>query len=177
MARRTPAVPEALARRPRTSSGLPVPFVAAERPDGSPDFTLIDPLRSLHASSRRLCAICGEALGYWLAFIGGPKSFDGRTFIDGPAHEECLLAATRLCPYLAQRATRRSTRASERGSASQGFDPAKPCEFAIGIARSYRSFVDHHGVVLHRSAPFVRLRRFRYIDDVLTEHDADENAK
>lgn len=166
---RDPALPPTLASRPRTSSGLPIPYVAGRHADGTADFTVIDAERSLEAARRRWCALCGSGLGYWLAFLGGPQSALARTFVDGPAHEDCLLAAVRLCPYLARRASRRSSRQPDGTLTPQGFDERKPTQFAIGVTRSYRTFIDASGAIVHKAAPFVRMRTFSYVDDVLVE--------
>ena len=165
-------LPSTLASRPRTSIGLPIPYVAALRPDGTADFTVIDAERALGAARSRRCALCGAGLGYWLAFLGGPQSARTRTFVDGPAHEDCLLAAVRLCPYLARHASRRTRRVPEGSLTPAGFDERKPTEFVVGITRSYRTFVDERGAILHKAAPFVRERKFRYVDGVLVEQSA-----
>ena len=161
------SIPPQLAARPRSVAGLPIPFVNAVNHDGSPNFRLVDPLRSQEAATRRLCAVCGSELGYWIAFLGGPKSIRSRVFVDGPAHEDCLVAATKLCPYLSRRNSRRST--SREAVEPAGFEPSKPTRFIIGVTRQYRTFIDQNGAVVHRAGAFKRLRRFSYQDGVLAE--------
>lgn len=165
-------IPPSLEGRPKSATGLPVPYVNATHPDGSPDFRLVDAGRSLSAARNRRCALCGHPLGYWIAFVGGPFSLRDRAFLDGPSHEECLVAATRLCPYLSRRTTRRSISSGREGVEPAGFEPDKPAEFFIGITRSYTTVVVPPGAVVHRAAPFKRIRRFRYENDVLTEDRA-----
>jgi hypothetical protein len=159
-------IPPQLATRPRSSIGLPIPFVNVINPDGSPNFRLVDPRRSYEAAANRLCALCGFELGYWIAFLGGPGSIRSRLFVDGPAHEDCLAAATTLCPYLRRRNVRR--RGAE-GTEPSGFDPKKPTRFMIGITRGYRTILDDNGAVVHRAASFKRIRRFTYKDNDLME--------
>lgn len=172
-----PDLPPSLASRPRSTSGLPIPYVAARRSDGSPDFALVDPLRSLAAAQQRRCAVCGTKMGYWVAFIGGPKSVSTRTFVDGPAHEDCLVAAIGLCPYLAHRATRRSDRVQQEATTPAGFDDGKPSQFQVGITRQYRTVLGPNGEVLHRAAPFKRVRRFGYRTGSLAEvADAEDGT-
>jgi hypothetical protein len=162
-------IPPSLASRPRSAAGLPIPFVNASHPDGSPDFTVVDARRSLEAARTRTCALCAHPLGYWVAFLGGPKSIHDRAFVDGPSHEECLEAATRLCPYLSRRTTRRSATPGSDALEPLGFDADKPIEIFIGITRTYTTLVVPQGGVVHRAAPFKRVRRFLYEGGVLTE--------
>ncbi len=88
-----------LARRP-TFRGLPVPYFASTRPDGTPDFKVIDETRRIHCMREKRCWICGEFLGYWMVFVGGPRSAESRLYLDGPSHKECVDDALRLCPFI-----------------------------------------------------------------------------
>lgn len=162
-------VPPSLEDRPKSATGLPVPYVNATRPDGSPDFTLVDAGRSLTAAHERRCALCAQPLGYWIAFLGGPLSLRDRSFLDGPSHEDCLVAATRLCPFLSRRTSRRSDPSGRKGIEPAGFEAGKPEEFFIGITRSYTTRIVPPGAVVHRAAPFKRIRRFHYVSDALIE--------
>ncbi len=159
-------IPPDLTARPKSLAGLPIPFVNATNQDGSPNFRLVDPRKSYEAAVHRLCALCGFELGYWIAFLGGPKSIKSRLFVDGPAHEDCLVAATTLCPYLGRRNFRRH---GVEGAEPIGFDAIKPTRFMIGVTRGYQTLLDDKGVVVHRAAPFKRIRRFNYQDNVLVE--------
>jgi hypothetical protein len=71
--------------------------------DGTPFFTVNDDRRAWRALREDLCAICGERLGRWRWFVGGPKSaFDEHGwYLDLPGHHECMTFALATCPYLA----------------------------------------------------------------------------
>lgn len=94
--------PERLQRRPH-QRGLPVPFVALQREDGSYDFRVVDMVRWKAAVERWLCALCGEALDYWIVFIGGPLTCEARIFFDPGMHEACARFALEACPFLTGR--------------------------------------------------------------------------
>lgn len=92
-------VPERLQKRP-LFRGFVVPRFALIGEDGVPDFKVIDRHFWEKAVRERLCGICGEALDYWIYFIGGPQSISARSFIDLPMHEECARYSMRVCPFL-----------------------------------------------------------------------------
>jgi len=83
--------------------GIPIPFNATYRTDGTPDFKVVNEENRWRCANERLCWICGEPLEYWIVFVGGPRSCENRLFIDGPMHEECALDAVEICPFLAGR--------------------------------------------------------------------------
>ena len=49
--------------------GLPVPIMNIQ-PDGSHDFTVVNYEWIGAHLDERLCGICGNKLGYWMAFVG-----------------------------------------------------------------------------------------------------------
>src|SRR5690349_19119406 len=70
--------PARLAARPRDRRGLPIPPVNLhpEPATGQPtvDFTTINTTTSTALAAERRCSLCGEAIGYWVAFLGGPRA-------------------------------------------------------------------------------------------------------
>jgi len=62
-----------------------------------------NPLTHLAAILQELCPICGERLGKWRWFVGGPGSafHEHGWFIDLPGHVECIEFSLAACPYLA----------------------------------------------------------------------------
>lgn len=94
-------LPKRLARR-STYKGMPVPFLVMVI-DGVPDFRVTDPEKWALATTRGLCAICGDKLGVNIFFIGGPKSVETRYFTDPGMHKDCAEYSIKVCPYLARR--------------------------------------------------------------------------
>jgi hypothetical protein len=95
-------VPDRIARLPRDARGYPIPWNALRNGDIA-FFTVNDDRKTWRALREGVCPICGERLGRWLWFVGGPGSaFDPRGFYyDLPGHRECMEFALQTCPYLA----------------------------------------------------------------------------
>jgi len=95
--------PPRVARRPVDSRGYPIPYISLMGNDGSPLFTINDDVKGWEAFLSDLCPICGERLGRWRWFVGGPGSaFDPNGwYLDLPMHIECCRYALQVCPYLA----------------------------------------------------------------------------
>jgi hypothetical protein len=168
-------VPDFLAHLPFDERrGLPVPYMNQHYPDGPdapmrPDFTAIWGPGAVACAQEKRCGICGLDLGYWVAFVGGPKSAANRAYQDPPFHPECADYAMTVCPHIVighhQRATatrlgRESGQAGLPG-APRGAVMARADAWVIGITRSYDIRV-LDGYPVFRAAPFKRTRRFEY---------------
>jgi hypothetical protein len=157
-------LPESLARRPRDRRGLPIPAVQAINSDGTPDFTAVDAAAAWRLGEERRCGLCGEPIGYWVAFVGGPRAVQHRMFLDPPMHPDCAHAAMRLCPHMARRS---ASRASKSDAVSPvGFVEDKPDEWFVYETREYRCELiiergQIHGYVF-QTAPAVRLHHWVY---------------
>jgi hypothetical protein len=92
-------IPEKLKGRP-IYKGFPIPFTVYINKDGVPDFRVVDEKNRMQCMENELCSLCGQPLVKPYVFIGGPKSTENRTYVDGPMHEECALYATKVCSYL-----------------------------------------------------------------------------
>lgn len=94
--------PARIQRLPHDKRGFPIPWNVVRNTDGSAAFTVNDTRKSWIAISEGLCPICGEKLGRWKWFCGGPLSaFDPNGwFLDLPGHRECIEHALKTCPYL-----------------------------------------------------------------------------
>lgn len=81
-------------------------FVAwVDGPDGPetvPEFRAMDARKFRAAVKERLCWVCGEMLGRWLAFPIGPMCSITRTISEPPSHVECAEWSIRNCPFLSQ---------------------------------------------------------------------------
>ncbi len=134
------AMPDRLARRPQFR-GFPVPYTTLTRADGTHDFKVTDETTRAECLSRRLCALCGEKLDYWIAFIGGESLIDLREFYDPAMHEDCARYAAVACPFLAN---------SEASYASPNYAPGevahthyvasseRPKRMGLYVTRSYQ---------------------------------------
>ena len=92
-------MPPRLARRPRTKHGLPVPYIADQHEDGSPNLGKVVPSISGDCHRQRLCSLCGEKLApAERTFITGPGA--NYQCADPPMHEDCAHYALRVCPHL-----------------------------------------------------------------------------
>jgi hypothetical protein len=95
-------IPYRLRHRPRDDRGFVIPFVQFIKPDGKPDFRVMDEDQTVKALSRRLCGLCGEPMRADVFFIGGPLCVQYGHFYDPPMHRECALYAIKACPHLAR---------------------------------------------------------------------------
>lgn len=83
--------------------GYPIPWNVMRGLDGAGLFTVNDDRKHLRAIAQGLCPICGERLGQWKWFVGGPLSaFDPHGwYLDLPGHRDCMEYTLQVCPYLA----------------------------------------------------------------------------
>lgn len=66
--------PYRIARLPKDPRGYPIPWNILRGPDGHPFFIVNDDQRHLRALVESRCPLCGERLGRWRVFVGGPLS-------------------------------------------------------------------------------------------------------
>jgi hypothetical protein len=101
-------IPFLLSRRPRDARGYAIPISQFIKPDGSPDFRVMDDERTGKVVRRRLCSLCGGKIRGDVYFVGGPKCVEHGYFYDPPMHRECALYGYR--PVRIWRAPRASMR-------------------------------------------------------------------
>jgi hypothetical protein len=132
-------------------------------PDGV-DFTTINNETVIECGRDRLCGICGNALSYWIAFVGGPISASTGAYTDPPFHVECAEAAFRFCPHIARKVHRRTPddRMPEGSWKSVGAVEEKPERWIIGITRDYKMIPWGRGVLFKCN---VRHRRIYEYDE------------
>jgi len=88
---------------PKERRGYPIPFVTMLHPvTNEPDFRVLDIMRQLQCVNEKRCAMCGDHLGKYIAFIGGPRSRDGHAFFDPGMHRECAEYAAKVCPFISR---------------------------------------------------------------------------
>lgn len=96
-------MPERIARLERDKRGYPIPWNVLRGVDGVPIFTVNNDQRHWQAIRQELCPICGERLGRWRWWAGGPRAafHEHGWYLDLPGHRECIRFALETCPYLA----------------------------------------------------------------------------
>lgn len=100
-------MPPRIGRLPVDGRGYPIPCFVATLADGSRDFRIVSNEHFYRAVKRKLCWICGEPLGRFLAFVIGPMCAINRISSEPPSHRECAVFAARNCPFLANPDARR----------------------------------------------------------------------
>jgi len=159
---RTIPMPPAVAKLERDQRGYPIPFmvVQPEDNDGEALLGVLDPERVIRALRNRLCGVCGEGLGYWITFIGGPLSLRKRWFRNPPMHEACARYAMGVCPFLASPHARyRPVSGNPETSVSHLMADQRPSTMYVVYTRRYRIVVVN-GEVVAEIAPPVRVEEF-----------------
>ncbi len=164
-------LPETLAARPHDRRrGIPIPYVN-EKDDHTADFAAIQSARVLTCARERLCGSCGQPLGWWLAFLGGPRTASERAYLDPPMHPDCALASLTLCPHIARREHRRAPehRISADTITPELMTETKPDRWVMGICRDYEARIiaprTPQSHVLFLAKPFKRIRSWSYTSD------------
>lgn len=135
--------------------GYPVPWFVAwvSNPEGGPDvpeFRAMDGRKFRDAVKNKLCWVCGEPLGRWLAFPIGPMCAITRTISEPPSHLECAEWSVRNCPFLSnpkmvRRDDNMPSDAEEAAGCPINRNPGVTC---IWSTRSYEIFNDGAGKFL-----------------------------
>jgi hypothetical protein len=101
-----PPLPDRIKRLPVDARGYPVPwFVTWE--NGVPEFRIMDGAKFVRAVRERLCWVCGQTLGSFLAFNIGPMCAVNRISAEPPSHRECAEFSAIACPFLSRPHMRR----------------------------------------------------------------------
>lgn len=142
-------LPERMRNLPVDERGYPVPWFVAWV-DGKPEFRAMDARKLRNAVKQRLCWVCGQGLGRWLAFPIGPMCSITRTISEPPSHRECAEWSIRNCPFLSNPQFVRNEDnmpAEARGPAGFGIkrNPGVTC---LWMTREYEYFDDGRGAVL-----------------------------
>jgi hypothetical protein len=94
--------PKRLKLRPRWR-GLPIPYIAIVRDDGTPDFRVTDEARRRSVIQNKQCQLCGQQLGHWFFFTGGLQAGAANAFFEPACHLDCLIYAMNVCPFIVGR--------------------------------------------------------------------------
>lgn len=95
-----PDLPGRMKQLKRDHRGYPVPWFVKWYGD-RPDFRVIGDDKFVRAIKQRLCWVCGQAMGRYMAFVIGPMCAVNRTTAEPPSHFDCAVFSAKRCPFLA----------------------------------------------------------------------------
>ena len=159
-------IPFRLARRPRDARGYVIPFAQFIKPDGTPDFRVMDEALTSKAVRRRLCGLCGNPMRKEVWFVGGPKCVENGYFYDPAMHRDCALYALQTCPHLARSKGRYAPVPDRIAGAAvmiQGAMDDKKAEwFGLMQSTGYtHSRTDTGMIVIKGNMPWLSVERWR----------------
>lgn len=112
-------IPTRMRGLPRDRHGRPIPWFVHVYDDGSPDFRVIRRSGIPEAYRFKLCWVCGQPRGQWVAFVAGPMCAVNRVSAEPPSHRDCAIYSATACPFLATPSMNRR----ERGLPEEHVDP------------------------------------------------------
>lgn len=135
------AFPHRFASLPVDERGYPVPWFVI-REDGTYDFRVMEARKFSRAIRERVCWVCGQPLGRWLAFGIGPMCAITRTISEPPSHLECMSWSIRNCPFLSNPKQGRDTAAIPEGAVeASGFPLTRnPGVMCLWMTKTYDVF-------------------------------------
>lgn len=92
-------IPARLQRSPKWHH-MPVPYIALIGADGQPDFRAVCDEKRRQCIGERLCQLCGQKLGKFLFFVGGPEAAKAGQYFEPAAHLDCVIYAMQVCPFI-----------------------------------------------------------------------------
>lgn len=157
---------------------LPIPFITTIFEDGTGDFSRINPAQVELAVKLRLCGVCGQHVGHWIAFLGGPYSAsDNGAYTEPGLHEECAEWALKLCPYMLRQRVPYRGEPQEPVGVLTLYGDKQDDGFVMQIARGYKVIVaplrDGSPTLLMKPTGVARRREFDYVDGKITEKEGD----
>lgn len=152
-----PPIPPRMQLLPRDERGYPVPWFVVWI-DGKPEFRVADGDKRARAISNKLCWVCGQKLGDYLAFVLGPMCIINRTTSEPPAHRECAEFSAQACPFLTKPAATRRASNLPDGTCDPGGVSIRrnPGACAIWICKRYTLFrpsFGDEGLLIHVGHP------------------------
>jgi len=151
---RFPDMPARIKALPVDHRGFPVPYFVAWF-DGKPDHRVMDGAKLWPAINKRLCWICGQPLGAYLAFPLGPMCTINRTTSEPPSHRDCATFAIKTCPFLAIPPKERRDRNLPGGlrDAAGVALRRNPGVTALWVCKKYQPFMVDDGVLFTVGQP------------------------
>jgi len=147
-------MPERIRALPKDHRGYPVPYFVAW-PNGKPDHRIMDRAKLWPAMEKKLCWICGQRLGAYLAFPIGPMCVINRNISEPPSHLDCARFAVKACPFLSiPEKARREKHLPDDIKAPAGIGLKRnPGVTAIWICKEYRSQLLPNGLLFQLGEP------------------------
>jgi hypothetical protein len=150
-----PPVPLRMQKLPVDARGFPVPWfvqwfyadgtpcetlAAPTAPGAYPDFRVVAAPKRVLAIKRKLCWVCGEPLGRYMAFVIGPMCAINRISSEPPSHVDCATFSARGCPFLTKpKVVRREDGLPEQMQGAPGVAIMRnPGVALVWITRSYK---------------------------------------
>jgi hypothetical protein len=152
-------MPKRIKNLPRDPErGYPVPFFVAEI-DGKYDFRIAGADKRVRCTREKLCWICGEKLGRYLAFVIGPMCAINRISAEPPMHRDCAEYSVRVCPFLLNPNQKRNPKKvdAEIDQAPGIMITRNPGCMLLWITASYRLVRDQHDDFLFGVGPPISL--------------------
>lgn len=150
-----PPLPRRMLKLPVEERGYPVPWFV-QWIGGKPDFRVMDATKRVRAVNQKLCWLCGEPLGQYMAFLIGPMCAINEISAEPPSHRDCARFAVKACPFLAMpKMVRRESGLPADWSDEVGGVMLKrnPGVTLLWITKGYRVIKDGAGFVLHIGKP------------------------
>lgn len=148
-------LPKRMQKLPLDGRGYPIPFFVGYDDRGEPDFRTMDEDKLIRAVRERLCWVCGEKLGRYMAFTIGPMCAVNRTSGEPPGHRECSIFSAQACPFLSDPHQKRNPRKVHGLSAPPGGEMIKrnPGIAMIWVCESYRIWQTETGPIFKIGDP------------------------
>ena len=143
------ALPLRMRGLPISDNGWIVPWFVAWVND-QPEFRAMDAGKWREAVRHKLCWVCGQQLGAYLAFVLGPMCAINRTIAEPPSHRQCAEWSIKNCPFLSRpQMRRRENDLPEDITGGAGVAIRRnPGAVLLWIAKDYRVFKDPAGMPL-----------------------------
>lgn len=94
-----PPLPDCMKGLPVDDRGYPIPFFV-KWIDGKPDFRVLDNEKFIRAITEKRCSVCGNPLGRYKSFVGGPMNVLQMISGEPPMHLACATFSVKACPFL-----------------------------------------------------------------------------
>lgn len=155
-------MPAQIAALRRDARGYPVPWFVLWV-DGKPQFPVMDRLKWKAAIVDRLCWVCGDKLGAYLAFVAGPMCGINRTSAEPPSHLGCAEFAVANCPFLVNPKMKRIENEVTREGVSPGGVMLRrnPGVSLVWVTKKYSTFSDGFGNILLEMGKPMRIAAYR----------------
>jgi hypothetical protein len=150
-------MPDRIKRLPISTTGFPVPWFVAKI-NGEWDFRVVGPDKMVQAVKRRLCWVCGQPMGVYMAFTIGPMCAINRVIAEPPSHLECADYSARACPFMTRPNARRNEKdLPENRVAAAGKpimrNPGAVCVWVTKSATVRRAHLGNDGVLFYLGEP------------------------